>query len=93
MNDLRLTLIYSFFLIKKNQKIKTYAAGAKNATLSRAERTRCAQIAFSIAYFPAVCFAKAPPSPPKETAQHIPARTGDTEGEPRKRTRPRRSKS
>ena len=45
-------LIYSFFLIKKNQKIKAYAAGAKNTPLSRAERTRCAQTAFRFAGFP-----------------------------------------
>ena len=39
-------------MIKKNQKIKAYAAGAKNTPLSRAERTRCAQTAFRFAGFP-----------------------------------------
>nr|WP_321522326.1 hypothetical protein [uncultured Macellibacteroides sp.] len=48
----KLSFIHSFFLIKKNQKIKAYAAGAKNTPLSRAERTRCAQTAFRFAGFP-----------------------------------------
>ena len=51
-----LSFVYSFFLIKKNQKIKAYAAGAKNTPLSRAERTRCAQTAFRFAGFPPYFF-------------------------------------
>jgi hypothetical protein len=43
-------------LIKKNQKIKAYAAGAKNTPLSRAERTRCAQTAFRFSGFPPYFF-------------------------------------
>ena len=46
-----LSSIHSFFLIKKNQKIKAYAAEAKNTPLSRAERTRCAQTAFRFSGF------------------------------------------
>ena len=52
----KLSFVYSFFLIKKNQKIKAYAAGAKNTPLSRAERTRCAQTAFRFAGFPTYFF-------------------------------------
>ena len=51
-----LSSIHSFFLIKKNQKIKAYAAGAKNTPLSRAERTRCAQTAFRFSGFPPYFF-------------------------------------
>ena len=43
-------------MIKKNQKIKAYAAGAKNTPLSRAERTRCAQTAFRFSGFPTYFF-------------------------------------
>ena len=52
----KLSFVYSFFLIKKNQKIKAYAAGAKNTPLSRAERTRCAQTAFRFSGFPTYFF-------------------------------------
>ena len=48
----KLSFVYSFFLIKKNQKIKAYAAEAKNTPLSRAERTRYAQTAFRFSGFP-----------------------------------------
>ena len=51
-----LSSIHSFFLIKKNQKIKAYAAEAKNTPLSRAERTRYAQTAFRFAGFPTYFF-------------------------------------
>ena len=43
-------------MIKKNQKIKAYAAEAKNTPLSRAERTRCAQTAFRFSGFPPYFF-------------------------------------
>ena len=52
----KLSFVYSFFLIKKNQKIKAYAAEAKNTPLSRAERTRCAQTAFRFSGFPPYFF-------------------------------------
>ena len=52
----KLSSIHSFFLIKKNQKIKAYAAEAKNTPLSRAERTRCAQTAFRFSGFPPYFF-------------------------------------
>nr|WP_321522354.1 hypothetical protein [uncultured Macellibacteroides sp.] len=43
-------------MIKKNQKIKAYAAEAKNTPLSRAERTRYAQTAFRFSGFPPYFF-------------------------------------
>jgi len=63
-------------LIKKNQKIKAYAAGAKNTPLSRAERTRYAQTAFRFSGFPSYFFnapsAEANPFLGSLSASHTP---------------------